>query len=156
MDKSVDRIIQEALAKVSREDSVCRICKVDEDRQLVFGWASVCSIDGEDVIDKQGDIIPEHELENAVYEYNLYFRKQGEMHEVMGIGRLVESIVFTVEKQRAIETGLRESGINAHLDLGMVGWFVGFKVDDARVWKRIRAGELPEFSIGGKAIRDEV
>jgi hypothetical protein len=153
---SIEQIVKEALdsvtagsvpavARLAGHMGECRVCKFDEDRQLVFGWASVCSIDGEDVIDKQGDIIPESELENAVYDYNMYCRKQGDMHERLGVGRLVESMVFTVEKQQAMG-----------IDLGMVGWWVGFKVDDPAVWKRIKAGDLPEFSIGGRAIRDDV
>jgi broad specificity phosphatase PhoE len=121
------------------------VTKTDEDQQLVFGWASVSSIGGEDVVDKQGDIILEDELEKAAYDFVLYCRKQGDMHERVGVGRLVESIVFTKQKQDAL-----------NIDLGMVGWFVGFKVDDPGVWKKIKDGSLPEFSIGGKAVREPV
>lgn len=148
---TVDEIIQDALAKAALVAAAhdgftpCRVCKVDEDRQLVFGWASVCTQDGQAVIDKQGDIIPPDELENAAYEFNLYCRKQGDMHDRLGVGRLVESMVFTAEKQAALG-----------IDLGMEGWWVGFKVDDPAVWKRIKAGDLPEFSIGGKATRENV
>lgn len=118
------------------------IIKADEDKQLVFGWASVSSVGGELVVDKQDDIITEDELEQAAYEFVLYHRSMGDMHERMGVGRLVESMMFTKEKQDALG-----------IDLGMVGWFTGFRVDDPGVWKRIKAGELPEFSIGGKAVR---
>ena len=152
------------------------IVKTDRDRQLVFGWASISSVGGELIVDKQNDIIPEDELENAAYEFVLYVQEPddmkvarylkendpslsaqfsldiekrtgaglGDMHERMGVGRLVESMVFTKQKQDALG-----------IDLGLVGWFVGFKVDDDGVWKRIKAGELPEFSIGGKAVRSE-
>ena len=99
-------------------------------------------MNGELVVDKQGDIIPEDELEQAAYEYVLYCRQQGDMHERMGVGRLVESMVFTKQKQEVLG-----------IDLGMCGWFVGFRVDDPGVWKKIKGGELPEFSIGGKAMR---
>ncbi len=119
--------------------------KTDEDQQLVFGWASICSIGGEDVVDKQDDIIPEDELEKAAYDFALYCRQQGDMHERMGVGRLVESMMFTKQKQEALG-----------VDLGLTGWWIGFRVDDPGVWKRIKAGELPEFSIGGKARRETV
>jgi len=121
------------------------VCKTAEDKQLVFGWASVCSIDGVAVVDKQGDIIPEDEMEEAAYNFALYCRKQGDMHERMGVGRMVESIAFTKEKQQALG-----------VDLGQTGWWVGFRVDDVGVWKRIKDGSLPEFSIGGKAVREAV
>ena len=65
------------------------------------------------------------------------------MHERMGVGRCVESMMFTKQKQDSLG-----------IDLGLIGWWVGFKVDDVGVWKRIKAGELPEFSIGGKASRE--
>jgi broad specificity phosphatase PhoE len=130
------------------------VIKADEDQQLVFGWGSVCSdnnldmveVDGEKMlVDKQGDMIPEAEMERAAYEFVLYCRKQGDMHERMGVGRLIESMAFTKQKQDVLG-----------IDLGMVGWFIGFKVDDPGVWKRIKAGDLPEFSIGGKAIREAI
>jgi broad specificity phosphatase PhoE/cation transport regulator ChaB len=121
------------------------IIKADADRQLVFGWASISSVGGEMVVDKQEDIIPEDELETAAYDFVLYHRQQGDMHDRMGVGRLVESMMFTKQKQDALG-----------IDLGLVGWFVGFKVDDAGVWKRIKEGDLPEFSIGGKATRESV
>src|SRR5258706_2727338 len=119
--------------------------KTDEDQQLVFGWASICSIDGVDVVDKQDDIIPEDELEKAAYDFALYCRQQGDMHERMGVGRLVESMMFTKQKQDAIG-----------IDLGLTGWWVGFKVDDPGVWARIKDGSLPEFSVGGKARRETI
>lgn len=119
--------------------------KTDEDQQLVFGWASVCSMDGWDGFDKQEDRIPEHELEKAGYEFSLYCRSMGHMHEQMGVGRLIESMVFTKQKQDLLG-----------IDLGLVGLWVGFKVDDPVVWKSIKSGNLQEFSIGGKAKREEI
>lgn len=146
MDQAVKRAPQASGQTADTEEAdwsmPFEIIKTDEDEQLVFGWASISSVNGELVIDKQDDIIPEHELERAAYEYVLYCRQQGDMHERMGVGRLVESMVFTKQKQQVLG-----------IDLGLSGWFVGFKVDDAGVWKRIKSGDLPEFSIGGKAVR---
>jgi hypothetical protein len=121
-----------------------RVTKVDADKQYIFGWASIVIEGGNPVIDKQGDIIPVEELENAAYDFVLHSRQHGEMHENIGTGSLIESIVFTEEKQRAIG-----------IDLGMVGWWVGFHVADADTWSAHKAGKLPEFSIGGEAIPTE-
>jgi hypothetical protein len=34
-----------------------------------------------------------------------------------------------------------------------VGLWVGFKIDDADVWAKVKSGEYPMFSIQGKAKR---
>ena len=118
--------------------------KMDPDQCLVFGWASVIEIDGETVIDKQGDIIPASSLEPAAYDFVLNSRQQGDMHDTMNVGRLVESFVFTHEKQAALG-----------IDLKKVGWWVGFKVDSPELWAAHKRGERPEFSIGGAAVSRE-
>jgi hypothetical protein len=121
------------------------IKKYQPDKQLIFGWASVVEKDGKAVIDKQGDIIPVEELENAAYEFTLNSRNHGDMHARRNMGKLVESMVFTADKQAAL-------GIN----IGQVGWWVGFKVHDDELWEAHKRGERPEFSIGGAAIPVEV
>ena len=120
--------------------------KLDDDKQLAFGWASVV-IDktGEPVADSQGDQISESEIEEAAYRFVLRKRKAGEMHQVIGVGQLVESMVFTREKQKTLGIDLEKSG-----------WWIGFKVDDPDTWKKIKAGKLRAFSIGGKGKRVSV
>ncbi|KKL27450.1 hypothetical protein LCGC14_2385060, partial [marine sediment metagenome] len=122
-----------------------KINKID-DQHLVFGWLSV-AIDksGDVIVDSQGDIIEPEELEKAAYDFTLFSRQAGDMHKkTEGIGQLVESMVFTVEKQEVL--GIPEGTVP-------IGWWVGFKIQDEDVWKRIKSGELKAFSIGGKAIR---
>lgn len=116
--------------------------KVDEEKRLVFGWFSVCEKGGEPVFDREGDMIPPDELEKAAYDFVLNARVAGEVHMRKGVGDLVESIMFTVEKQEALG-----------IDLGMVGWWGGFKVTDDTVWKSIKDGDYPMFSIGGSGTR---
>lgn len=148
LDQTTQDIISEAVSKAGAVADLtgksCKIVKFNDDKQLVFGWASVSTVGGEMIVDKQGDMIAPDTLEDAAYDFVLYHRKHGDMHERLGTGRLIESMMFTLEKQQALG-----------IDLGMEGWWVGFKVDDAAVWKRIKAGDLPEFSIGGKATRVE-
>jgi hypothetical protein len=115
------------------------ITKADPEQRLIFGWASVVEVGGEAIIDKQGDIIPPDVLEKAAYDFVLHSRSGGDMHVRRDTSFLVESIVFTAEKQKAIG-----------IDLGKVGWFVGFKVLDEELWATIKRGERPEFSIGGR------
>ena len=121
------------------------IAKADEDRQMIFGWASVASLeDGNSIIDSDKDIIEIEELETAVYEYVLYFRDGGEMHKRRGIGLLVESVVFTPDKQEAM--GIPAGTIPS-------GWWIGLKITDNAVWEKVKDGTYNMFSIEGDAVR---
>ena len=135
------------------------IVKLDSEKHFVFGWASIVSVGGNHITDTQGDVIRAHTLENSAYEFVLTARKAGSMHEtgddgsVRGIGRLIESVVFTEEKQKAIAKSLKDQGIDCVVELGCVGWWIGFKVDSEETWQRIKTGELRAFSIGGRGKR---
>ena len=121
------------------------VAKADADKPMMFGWASVVEKDGQIIIDKQGDMIAPETLEKAAYDYMLHAREHGNMHEDIGTGRCIESMMFTAEKQAALG-----------IDLGKVGWWVGYKVEAPEVWAAVKRGELPEFSIGGQAQREEI
>lgn len=121
------------------------IVKIDEDQHLVFGWASVISENERPCVDAQGDVIGAEELEKSAYEFVLTSRKAGSMHQKIGIGKLVESVVLTKSKQQALG-----------IDLGREGWFVGFKIEDESVWRKIKSGELGALSIHGRAHRAEI
>ena len=58
--------------------------------------------DGEVIEDWQKDIVEPEDLENAAYEFVLLYREGGEMHERGGAAVLIESVVFTEEKMRAM------------------------------------------------------
>lgn len=121
------------------------IAKTDEPRRLVFGWASVAEDGGGLVVDKQGDMISPEELEKAAYQFVLFKRDAGEMHRRVGVGVLVESLVTTLEKQRAM--GLEPGTLP-------VGWWVGFRVDPD-IFAKIQSGEYRAFSIHGVGRRTE-
>ena len=121
------------------------VTKVDADKQLVFGWVTLTEVNGEQVVDKQGDIISENEMESMAYNYVLTCRTAGEMHEKVGVGKLVESVVFSKQKQQALG-----------IDLGKTGWWCGFKINDSEVWKKVKDGTYSAFSIHGKGYREKV
>lgn len=126
------------------------IYKSDDDRRLVFGWASVAvRADGTQIEDWQGDIIDPDDLEEAVYEYVLNFRDAGEEHmpRLRKKGKLVESVVFTKEKMKAM--GIPEGIVPE-------GWWIGFKVHDDDAWKKIKSGQYRMFSIEGSGVREPV
>jgi hypothetical protein len=120
-----------------------RVTKLDEDQHLVYGWASVTEKDGQLVVDSQDDTITTDDLVKAAHDFVLSSRRSAEMHrDGSHIGDIVESLVFTPDVQKALG-----------IDLGMVGWFIGVKVSDMGVWKRIKSGEYKAFSIGGTGVR---
>ena len=135
------------------------IVKVDKVQHLVYGWASITEVGGKPLVDTQGDVITTDTLEEAANNFVLHARAAGEMHEtkkdgdVYKVGALVESVVFTKEKQQAILKSLKDQDIHADLDLGCVGWWIGFKISDDATWKKIVDGDLKAFSIGGKGKR---
>ena len=122
--------------------------KSDADKQLVFGWASVAvRVTGEVIEDWQEDVIDISDLEKAVYDYTANFGTAGEMHQRGGVGKLVESVVFTKEKAAAM-------GIPA--DILPEGWWVGFHISDTEVWQKIKSGEYTMFSIEGTGVREKI
>jgi hypothetical protein len=109
------------------------IVKIDQEKQLVFGWASVIKDTNDKILlDRQEDFIEsEDELEKAAYDYVLKSRDGGEMHIRKGVSTMVESVVLSKEKQLAL-------GIPA--GTVPIGWWIGFKVNDDRVWNEVKKG----------------
>lgn len=150
--RKFSEIIEKKSACVHNASSVLKgkfkIMKSDDEKMLAFGWANVSMrVNGELIEDWQADIIEPEELENAAYNYVLISREGGEMHERGGAAVLIESVVFTKEKMKAI--GIPEGTLP-------VGWWIGFKVLDEDVWEKVKSGEYPMFSIEGEAERVEV
>lgn len=134
----------------SSHESEYTITKTDDDKRLVFGWASVIiTIEGEQLEDRQKDIIDPEDLEEAAYEYVLNFRDTGEEHisTMRKKGKLVESCVLTAEKQKAM--GIPEGILP-------IGWWIGFKIEDDDAWERVKNGTYKMFSIEGRANREPV
>lgn len=124
------------------------VTKIDEDRNLVFGWAYVSvRKDGQQVIDHSEEMVEIGELEDAAYVFNLEFRESGVMHKGEAVGRLVESIVITPQKLGNM--GLQKNALP-------MGWWVGFYIDDDEVFAKVKDGTYPMFSIQGRALREEV
>lgn len=129
------------------------ISKVDESRRLAFGWAYIAENDGNVVIDKQGDFVDDpRELEEAAYRFVDKARAAGEMHMRDGeapvqVGHMVESFVTTPDK--IVKMGLDPDGVP-------VGWWVGFRVEDERVWDRVMDGTYGAFSVHGTGRRTRV
>jgi len=126
------------------------ITKIDDDKQYVFGWGSVSqTADGETVCDWQDDMIEPGDMEESAYNHVLNFRSTGERHEPdkRNKGTLIESCVFTEEKQKAI--GIAPGQVP-------IGWWVGYYIDDPIAWEKIKSGEYQMFSVEGKGKREMI
>lgn len=128
--------------------------KLDADKHLAFGWASVTELHGSPVVDKQGDYITTSDIEDAAYGYVQKCRVGGDMHRrtpsmqgdsAFKVSDLIESIVFTDEK--VAKMGLPDDFPR--------GWWVGFKIHDEPTWQMVRKGERTGFSIHGRGMRKD-
>ena len=126
--------------------SYVEISKLDEDRNLVFGWANIALTNtNETVVDAHDHSIAEEDLETAAYIFNIASRESGEMHQGEGFGELIESVVFTDEK-------IEKMGLDP--DSVPRAWWIGFRVPP-EVFAKVKSGELSSFSIQGLAQIEE-
>jgi hypothetical protein len=127
------------------------VSKAIEDKRQVYGWASITEMDGQPVVDLQGDYTTIEEIEKAAHKYISKSRKGGDMHVRVGddpkhVSDLIESIVITPEKKEAL--GLPPES--------PTGWWVGMQVHDDETWQLVKDGKRPMFSVHGSGRRVEM
>lgn len=121
------------------------ITKAKEDECLVSGWANVAvNADGSIPLDWQDDIIRPEVLERAAINFMMDYRGSGVMHQGSEQGIVVESIVFTKQKQQIL--GIPEGCVPE-------GWFITVKVTNPDVFQAVKDGTYRMFSIQGSAKR---
>lgn len=129
-------------------EATFNVTKSNEEEGLVSGWANVAvNADGTIPLDWQDDVISPATLEKAAVNFMMEYRGSGVMHEGDSKGIVVESIVFTKEKQAAI--GIPEGVIPE-------GWFITVKILDPVVFEQVKNGTFKMFSIQGHAKRVEL
>lgn len=117
--------------------------KSNDDKMLVSGWANVAvNANGSLPLDWDNDVIMPDVLETAAINFMKDYRGSGVAHKGVSQGVVVESIVFTKEKQDIL--GIPPGCVPQ-------GWFITVKVDNAEVFKAVKAGKYKMFSIQGKA-----
>ena len=139
--------------KVAKRDDFtieATVSKALDDKRQVFGWASITEMNGEPVVDLQGDYVTIEVIEKAAHAYLTSSRKGGDMHRRNGdephhVADLIESVVITPEKKKAL--GLPDDS--------PTGWWVGYQVNDDKTWDLVKNGERPMFSIHGSGSRVE-
>ena len=105
---------------------------------VLVGWAVVSKKDGGDLVDRQGDHIPEDALYKAVLKFSKSGGKVLQQHGGEPIGKVVFSMPLTSDVQKAL-------GISSTL----TGWAVGVEATPAVIAK-FESGDLTGFSIGGR------
>lgn len=118
------------------------VLKLDSERRIAWGWASVSMLKGELVTDLQGDTITPDEMEKMADRFMLSARTAKAMHEGNQIGEVIHSLPLTAELAKAFG-----------FETDREGWIIGMKIHDDDTWKGFQEGRYRAFSIGGKARR---
>lgn len=126
-----------------------QVVKVNKRLGLVFGYAVVCKIAGEDYFDHHGDHIPEDAMLKASAGFMKSERVSGDMHgrDVNGQPVTDGQVVFAFPMTQEIADSL---GIIVE----KTGLLVAMQ-PSPEVLLKFESGEYTGFSIGGRRIQDE-
>jgi hypothetical protein len=120
----------------------CQVAKVDDSLGIVFGWAIVCTEDGNPHVDTQGDHIPDSAMMKATAKFAKGKRTGGDMHRVED-GTVLFMFPLTQEVAKAFD-----------IDCSKTGLMIGMQPDNPETLEKFRSGERTGFSIGGKRVVD--
>ena len=126
------------LTKAKEEPA--QILKFDDEQRIIYGFASVVSVNGEPLIDLQGDVISASTMEKSATAFMLGTRKGLTMHSGEQTTTIVHSMPLTKEIMNAL-------GISCDKE----AWAIGVKVHDEKTWQDAKGGRFTGFSIGGRA-----
>ena len=125
---------QKSTAKVTKS---IRLFKIDADKQIVG-----VVVYAPDEVDTQGDKATAEEIEKAAHKFNLGKRSFKIMHE----GKEIDVDL--------LETYIMPANITIGKEKVKKGsWFVVCHINDTKIWKKIKSGELGGISMGGEAER---
>lgn len=127
-----------------------KIAKVDEELGLVFGWAIVCKIGGEDYYDLNidrhtGEKVPEHIPEKAMVkaaaDFMLHSRNGNVMHTEKNSGTYVFAFPMTTDIAKAMGIETIKTGL-----------MVAYK-PEPDVLAKYKDGTFTGFSIEGRKLK---
>lgn len=124
-----------------------QILKVDTNLGLIFGFAMICKIDGEDFYDSDGDHFTEQGMLEASTDFAKSERVACTMHARDPNGRpvqdggVIHQFPLTTEIAKAL-------GIQTK----MTGLLVALAPDNPETLERAANGDFTGFSIGGSII----
>lgn len=135
----LERAVRAIMDSVMSKSFTLQADVVKAEQQIAYGWASVVSMDGKAVVDRQGHVISPAEMEKMANTFMMSQRVAKEMHTGDAVGEVIHSMPITEGLMKAL-------GIEGKVE----GWLIGVKINDGEVWKRVKDGTLKAFSIGGK------
>ena len=121
-------------------EDASQILKFDDEQRIIYGFASVVSVNGEPLVDLHGDMISSKTMEKAATAFMLGTRKGLTMHSGDQTTTIVHSMPLTKEVMGAL-------GISSDKE----GWAIAVKVHDEQTWQDAKSGKFTGFSIGGRA-----
>ena len=107
-----------------------KVDRTSEELGILWGYASVA-----DIVDLQGDVVPQDELVAAVYQF---------MEDYYAGTTTIKTNHDKVAKVVLVESTFQVVGTR-------LAWFVGVKLLDEDLRKAARDGDISGFSIGGWA-----
>jgi hypothetical protein len=126
-----------------------QVVKVSPRLGLVFGYAIVSKVQGEDYYDHHGDHIPEDAMLKAAVNFMASERMACDMHErdengeVVKAGQILFAYPMTQEIADSLDIVVKQTGL-----------LVAMK-PSPEVLKKFESGEYTGFSIGGRRIVDQ-
>lgn len=127
-------------------EKYARVCKIDDELGLVFGWAIVCKVNGEDYYDLNidrdtGEKVPEHIPEGtmlkAAADFMMTARPGNEMHAGPDTGTHVFAFPLTTEIAKSLGIVTEKTGL-----------LIAYKPEPA-VLAKFKDGTYRGFSIEG-------
>lgn len=128
---------------MTKFQSTTRVCKVDSNLGLVFGFAIVCNEDGVPYFDVQGDHIPEGSMLKAASDFMEQSRRAKEMHNGEEVGKVLYAFPLTSDIAEALGIVTKRTGL-----------LIGMKPGPAVLGKFLD-GTYSGFSIGGAYLANE-
>lgn len=126
------------------------ILKVSSELGLIFGFAAICKVDGEDYYDSDNEHYPEDSMLRDSTEFAKASRVGCVMHErdangaPVQSGGIIHTFPLTTEIAKALDIQTRRTGL-----------LVAYAPDDDAVMEKARNGEFTGFSIGGAILDAE-
>lgn len=122
------------------------VVKVADEHRIVFGYAMICSEDGQEYTDTQLDFIPESAMFAASVDFMKNSRRSFDMHESgTDAGEVIFSMPFTDEICKAFNIDTNKRGL-------AIGLYIHDTPQGDDILHKYKTGEYTGFSIGGKCL----
>lgn len=142
--------------KFVKREKVLNVCKVDTSKRMVFGWAQICTKNGEDYYDSDNQCFDEEVTLGTIAKSEdeestgwLGFMLKSRTHKAMHDGEPVGDVAFAFP---AFDDIMKSLGFETIEKTGII---TGVYVSDDAVLEKFHKGEYTGFSIGGSAIFED-